>query len=145
MSHTYSQIFIHYVFAPKSRYPVFETDDRNLILKYMAGICKNYECFLEEGHIMPDHAHLLIKIPAKHSVSGIAKIIKANVSRFINTQTNYNCRFEWQEGYGAFSCSFSMLEIVKSYIRNQEEHHKSHKFEDEFRALLIKHGLSVSS
>ena len=116
-----------------------------MVLNYMEGICKNYECHIESGFIMPDHVHLLIKIPAKHSVAEIAKIIKGNTSRFLNTLPELKCRFEWQEGYGAFSCSFSMLEIVKSYIQNQEEHHKRHKFEDEYRALLIKHGLSVPS
>jgi len=111
----------------------------------MIGICKNIDCHLEKGYIMSDHVHLLINQHAKQSVSEIAKTIKANTSRFINTLPEMKCRFEWQEGYGAFTCSYSQIEIVKNYISNQEEHHRVHSFAEEYQALLKKHGLIVPS
>ena len=111
----------------------------------MAGICKNYDCKMLCGFVMSDHVHLLIIIPAKHSVAEIAKVIKANTSRFLNTQPDKKSRFEWQEGYGAFSCSYSMIETVQAYIGKQEEHHRKLSFADEYRALLIKHNIDVSS
>lgn len=94
---------------------------------------------------MPDHVHLLINIHAKYSVSEIAKVIKANTSKFINTQPFQKCRFEWQEGYGAFACSISMVETVRNYILNQEEYHRQFDFQQEYRSLLLKHGFDVSS
>jgi putative transposase len=145
MSHTYSRLFIHYVFITKSRYPIFAPEKRELVLNYMKGICKNYECHLESGFIMPDHVHLLINMPAKYAVAEIAKVVKANTSRFLNTLPELKCRFEWQEGYGAFTCSYSMIETINAYIRNQEEHHKQHNFQDEYRSLLLKHGLEMPS
>jgi REP element-mobilizing transposase RayT len=78
-------------------------------------------------------------------VAEIAKVIKANTSRFINTQTDSKYRFAWQEGYGAFSCSYSMLETVKSYIENQAEHHKNQDYKAEFQSLAIKHNIEVPS
>jgi putative transposase len=116
MPHSYTQILIHYVFAPHERFPVIKSDKQNLLVNYIAGICNNHDCHLIIGNAMPDHIHLLIQLPAKHSVAGIAKTIKANTSRFINTQTDNKFRFEWQEGYGAFSCSYSMLDTVHTYI-----------------------------
>lgn len=145
MSHSFTQIFIHYVFAPKSRFSQLTGEKRNLILNYMAGICKNYDCHLDCGFVMPDHVHLLINIPAKHSAAEIAKVIKANTSRFLNTQDDRKSRFEWQEGYGAFSCSYSMIEKIKTYIQNQEEHHNKQNYDEEFRNLLIKHNINVPS
>jgi len=145
MPHSFTQIHIHYVFSPKFQFPVLSGDKRDHILNYIAGICKNYDCHLLCGFLMPDHAHLLIHISATHSVAEIAKVIKANTSRWLNTQPDRKSRFEWQEGYGAFSCSYSQLEGVKEYIQNQEEHHKGQSFEDEYRALLLKHHIDVSS
>jgi hypothetical protein len=49
--------------------------------------------------------------------------------------------FAWQEGYGAFSVSSSNLENVARYIRKQEAHHRRFDFEEEYRALLKKHGV----
>lgn len=145
MPHSFTQILIHYVFAPQGRFPVIKTDKQNLIINYIAGICTNYDCKLICGNTMPDHVHLLIQIPAKHSVAEIAKTIKANTSRFINTQTDTKYRFSWQEGYGAFSCSYSMLETVKAYIETQEKHHQKHSYDDEYRSLLSKHNIDVPS
>jgi putative transposase len=53
--------------------------------------------------------------------------------------------FSWQEGYGAFSVSSSNLDQVVRYIQNQEAHHKKTSFEDEFRALLRKHGVEFEA
>jgi len=47
--------------------------------------------------------------------------------------------FEWQGGYADFSVSQSNLEEVKTYIANQQEHHRKLSFQDELRALLTKH------
>jgi REP element-mobilizing transposase RayT len=145
MPHSFTQILIHYVFAPQGRFPVIKTDKQNLIINYIAGICHNYDCHLICGNAMLDHVHLLVSIPAKHSVAEIAKVIKANTSRFINTQTDNKFKFAWQEGYGAFSCSYSMLETIKQYIQNQEEHHKKISFDEEYRSLLLKHNIEVPS
>jgi len=143
MPHSFTQILIHYVFAPQGRFPVLKNDKQNLIINYIAGICENYDCKLICGNAMPDHVHLLVNIPAKHSVAEIAKTIKANTSRFINTQKDNKFRFAWQEGYGAFSCSYSMINTVSEYIKNQGEHHQKHSFDDEYRNLLLKHNIEL--
>jgi putative transposase len=82
MPHSFTQIFMHYVFAPKSRFHILTGDKPNFILDYMAGICKNYDCHLECGFINPDHVHLLINLPAKHSVAEIRKSSKPTPAGF---------------------------------------------------------------
>jgi putative transposase len=145
MPNSFTQIYIHYVFSPKSRFPVLTDDKGDIIIKYMSGICNNYDCNLVCGNVMPDHVHLLVKLSAKHAISEIAKVIKANTSRFLNTRPERTFRFEWQEGYGAFSVSHSLVKTVSDYIGNQVEHHKKNSFGEEFRALLQKHNIQVPS
>jgi putative transposase len=64
--------------------------------------------------------------------------IKANSSKWMN---EHEKRFAWQEGYGAFSASVSNTAAVANYIRDQELHHRKLTFEDEYLALLRKHGV----
>jgi len=63
--------------------------------------------------------------------------VKATSSRFMGNN------FRWQEGYGVFAVSASQLDVVKNYIANQIEHHNKYSFEDEFRALLTKYGITL--
>jgi putative transposase len=57
------------------------------------------------------------------------------------TLSSQTARFAWQEGYGAFGVSKSNIAVVVRYIQDQERHHKKMSFEQEFIALLKKHGL----
>ena len=68
--------------------------------------------------------------------------MKRGSSRWIKTRGAGFQGFAWQGGYGAFSVSESQLEFVKQYISGQEEHHRKATFQDEFRSLLIRHGIA---
>jgi hypothetical protein len=65
--------------------------------------------------------------------------VKADSSKWVNEHQSLNQRFEWQSGYGAFSVSASQIDEVRSYIRNQEQHHRKLSFKEEFLAFLRKH------
>ncbi|HOZ00790.1 MAG TPA: IS200/IS605 family transposase [Candidatus Syntrophosphaera sp.] len=142
MPHSYTSINIHYVFSPHDRTCFDSVDTRKHINNYIRGLCHNLGCVCLASFVMPDHVHLLLRIPAKMSVAEVAQKVKGNTSRHLNTMPERNGRFVWQEGYGAFSCSQSMLEVVGTYIRNQEEHHKRQNFQDEFLSLLQRHEIS---
>ncbi len=62
--------------------------------------------------------------------------IKANSSRFVNERKFVKGKFYWQEGFGAFSYSYSQLDAVIRYIENQEIHHAQKSFKDEYRGFL---------
>ncbi len=85
-----------------------------------------------------DHVHLLFHLPPTLTLSKAISIIKANSSKWMN---EHGRGFAWQEGYGAFNVSASKVDTVAEYIRNQREHHAKMSFEDEFLALLKKHGI----
>jgi putative transposase len=70
------------------------------------------------------------------SISELMKTVKAKSSKYINDHQLTKKRFEWQEGYGAFSYSQSHIDNVYKYIANQEEHHKKQTFREEYIEFL---------
>ena len=141
MAHSHTSINIHYVFSPLNRHEIEPPEKRKSLYKFINGICQNLGCRVLAAYVMPDHVHLLVNIPAKLSVAVLAQKVKSNSSRHLNTLPDSQIRFAWQEGYGAFSCSYSKLETVVNYINHQEEHHETCSTEDEYGALLVRHNI----
>jgi REP element-mobilizing transposase RayT len=126
---------------------VFSTKDRrNAIAKewqprlwaYLGGICRNHEIIPLAIGGTENHVHLLIQLPPTIAPAKAVALLKANSSKWMGEQGH---AFSWQEGYGAFSVSSSNLDRVIRYIGDQDAHHRKTNFEDEFRALLRKHGV----
>jgi len=128
MAHTYTQIYIHYVFASQKRFRALNKERQIELFNYIAGIIQSLNCFVQCVGGMEDHIHILLGLHPTLSVSECAAKIKANSSRFINEKGWAFGKFAWQEGFGAFSVSQSKLEPVREYIRNQETHHKGRSF-----------------
>jgi REP element-mobilizing transposase RayT len=89
-----------------------------------------------------NHVHILFHVPPILALAKAVALLKANSSKWMG---EHGIKFSWQEGYGAFSVSSSNLDQVTRYIQNQEAHHRKTSFEDEFRALLQKHGVEYDS
>jgi len=138
MANTYTQLIIQLVFAVKHRDAMIHESIRQNVEKYMAGIIKNNNHVLLAQYCMPDHCHILVGLNPVQSISELAKEIKANSSRWINENKIIPFRFNWQEGYGAFSYSKSQLDVVVKYILNQKEHHKGKTFRQEYLEFLQK-------
>jgi putative transposase len=85
---------------------------------------------------MPDHVHIFIGMRSHQSISALMQNVKTESSKWINTQKFCSHRFEWQEGYGAFSYAKSQVDDVIRYIQNQEIHHRKETFLDEYRKFL---------
>jgi REP element-mobilizing transposase RayT len=105
---------------------------------YAAGICKKLEIVVLAVGGMEDHIHLLLRIPPTLALAKAVLSIKSNSSRWANEEGH---KFAWQQGYGAFSVSSSIVPMVIRYIQNQEAHHRRMSFDAEFLALLKKHGM----
>lgn len=142
MANTYTQVFIHYVIATKHRMRFLTAEIQQEIYAYSAGLIKTLNCFLQGIGGMDDHLHLLVGLHPTLAVSELAQKFKANTSRFINEKGWYAGKFQWQEGFGAFSVSQSGLEQVRKYIRNQAEHHRRQSFAGEYEELLAKYGIN---
>ena len=105
---------------------------------YLAGICKSHQMIAIAVGGTRNHVHILFHLPAALALAKAVQLLKGNSSKWMGEQ---GVEFAWQEGYGAFSVSSSVLGRVTEYIRNQETHHRKFSFEDEFRDLLKRHGL----
>jgi len=136
MASTYSQIYIQYVFAVKGRVNLLKKPWREDVFKYIAGIIKgkNQKAIIVNG--VADHVHAFVGLKPAMSVSDLVRDIKNNSSNFINEQKLLKGKFEWQEGYGAFSYSHSQIKNVYKYIDNQEEHHRKKTFKEEYFDFL---------
>jgi len=138
MANTYTQIYIHVVFAVQGRQNLIRSEHKDEVQKYMTGIVSRQHQKLIAINNMPDHFHLLVGLKPDIALSDLVRDIKAGSSGFINTKKWVRGRFEWQEGFGAFSYSHSQLTSVIRYIRNQERHHARTTFQREYRQMLDK-------
>ncbi|MBL0137689.1 MAG: IS200/IS605 family transposase [Bacteroidetes bacterium] len=138
MSGTYSKIYLHLVFSVKGRENLINPEWQDEIYKYIAGIIHNkgQKSIIVNG--FSDHIHCLIGIKPSILISDLVRDIKNNSSKFINTKGFVKGKFQWQEGYGIFSHSESQIDKVYNYILNQNEHHRTKTFKEEYIELLSK-------
>lgn len=136
MANTYTQIHIQFVFAVKFRNGLIHSSFKDELYQYITGIIKTNSHKMLAINGMSDHIHILIGMRPTQSISELMQIIKANSSKWINEKKFLNVKFEWQEGYGAFSYSKSHVQNVINYIQNQEERHKTKSFQEEYLEFL---------
>ena len=105
MANTYTQLYIHFVFAVKGRQSLIPKRHKSELHKYITGIITNKKQTVIQINSMPDHIHILVGMAPDLAVSKLVGIIKANSSKFINSKQWVAGRFEWQAGFGAFSYS----------------------------------------
>lgn len=142
MAGTYTNLLYHIIFSTKHREPVITADIEQQLHKYNAGILRNIEGICLEVGGMPDHIHILAKLPAKVSVSDALRTIKSSSSKWAGEHRAERASFGWQDGYAAFSVSTSQAQTVRRYICNQKSHHQRHDFRGELVGLLEKHGVA---
>lgn len=136
MPNTYSQITIHSIFAVKGRENFIFKEWRDDLHRYISGIIANKGGKSLAVGGWQDHVHILFGMPVTSSIAEFMSAVKANSSKWINEQHFVKEKFQWQEGYGAFSYAKSQRDIVVRYIMNQEEHHKIKSFKEEYKKML---------
>ena len=138
MANTYTQLHIQFVFAVQNRMSLIQPSWEEELFKYTTGIIKNHKHKLIAINGMADHIHLFIGLHPAQSISNLMQVVKGESSEWINNKRFINGKFQWQEGYGAFSYGHSQVTQVYNYIMNQKEHHKKRSFLDEYTELLRK-------
>ncbi|HTY11450.1 MAG TPA: IS200/IS605 family transposase [Bacteroidota bacterium] len=136
MANTYTQIYIHIVFAVKGRQSLLPESCRDELFKYITGIVKNRNQKLIAINGTADHIHIFVGMRPTITLSDLVRDIKAGSSGFVNKRNWVRGRFNWQEGFGAFSCSHSDIVRVVKYIEKQKEHHAKIHFRDEYLSML---------
>ncbi|REJ75382.1 MAG: IS200/IS605 family transposase [Acidobacteria bacterium] len=141
MPNTYSQIYIHVVFAVKGRRNLVDKSWREELYKYITGTVQNKRNKMISIGGIEDHIHMLIGLNPSQVLSDLVRDVKVSSTLFINKNRFVMRGFQWQEGYGAFTISREDIPAVAHYIENQERHHKRQSFEDEYKDILDENGI----
>src|ERR1022692_1463457 len=139
MAHTFTHLLTRIIFSTKDRRPLLDADLKDRLFPYLGGIMRAHDSKALIINGPTDHVHILASLAAKHSLSDLMRKLKADSSGWIHKHFPNQKSFAWQIGYGAFSVSHSNLAEVEKYIANQEQHHRTVSFQEEFVVLLKKH------
>ena len=136
MANTYSQIYLQVVFAVKGRKSLIQSEWKDELYKYICGVVngKKEKVYAIGG--VADHIHILLSVKPNILLSDLVRDIKCNSSKWINERQYVDGKFQWQEGFGAFSYTHWHLDTIINYINNQEDHHKKKSFKDEYLEFL---------
>lgn len=138
---TFTQMYVHLVFAVRNRENVLKKEIRPRIYEYISGILTSLGHKTIAINGTSDHIHVFFGLNPSKSVSDTVHDIKRGSSLFINENKLVNGRFSWQEGYGGFTYSRSQVENVYKYIQNQETHHAKRSFREEYLSFLEKYAI----
>ncbi len=141
MPQSLSYLLTHIVFSTKDRVPVLNAAVRPALHAYLATVARNADCECFRAGGVADHVHLAIRLSRTLTMAKLVEELKTSSSKWLKTQTPELAIFAWQRGYGAFSVGPSDLDALLLYIDNQEEHHRTRTFQDEYRAFLTKYGI----
>ena len=135
MSSTHLSLHVHVIFGTKHQRPLIRPEWREQLHAYMGGAARQIEVVPEAIGGVADHVHLLLGLRATHCLSDVMRDIKRISSLWVHEKIK-DQEFQWQDGYGAFSVSATMLSKVKNYIARQEEHHRTKTFQEEYVEML---------
>jgi REP element-mobilizing transposase RayT len=141
MSSTHLSLHVHVVFGTKYQRQLIALEWRHRLHAYLGGAAKTLEAIPESIGGVADHVHLLLGLRATHRLADVMRDLKRTSSLWIH-ETIGDQGFEWQEGYGAFTVSASLLGTVKNYIARQEEHHRKKTFQEEYLEFLKRSGVN---
>lgn len=140
MPSTHTSLHYHLIFATKNREPFITKEWREKLHEYLGGTVRGLGGTPQGVGGVADHVHLLTALKPTHCLSDFMRDMKKSSSLWIK-DTCGERRFEWQEGYAAFTVSPSARESVQSYIANQEFHHQTKLFREELIEVLEKAGV----
>ena len=143
MAHSFSNLLYHAIFGVKHRQAILAKPVRDKLFSYMAGIIQNHDGHPIEINGVEDHVHVLCLMSRKFTLAQLFEAVKADSSKWIKSKGLEYVEFYWQGGYGVFSVSESNCPEVKKYIEDQERHHQTMSYQDEFRWLCQKHGIVI--
>ena len=145
MASSLVKIDVHLIFHVKSTSVCLRNEDLPRVFAYIGGIIRTIGGVPIIVGGTSDHIHILSSLPATLSLADFVRIIKTNSSKWIKSLDVSYGRFAWQDGYGAFSVSPSILSQTIDYIKKQQEHHRKITFEEEYRAFLDAYHIEYDS
>lgn len=135
--HSYTKCRLHIIWNTLGSEKLLLTKKiRKDISKYLSDYSASKEIFMFCNYVNSNHVHILIDLPSNLSIEEIIKLYKGSSSYWINHNNLIKNKFRWGRGYSAFSVSESVLNKVIKYIKNQEEHHKTKNYTEEYKDFL---------
>jgi REP-associated tyrosine transposase len=141
VANTYTQLYIHFVFAVKYRAAMLHPSWDERLRLYITAIVQNHKHKMIAINNVPDHIHFFVGLNPNHAISDLMRVVKGDSSEWINNEKFTKRKFNWQDGYAAFSHSKSQVDSVVKYILKQQEHHQKTSFLDEYREMLENFGI----
>jgi putative transposase len=141
MANTFTNLNYHIIFSTRKRERLVMPAIEERVWSYLGGIAASMDAEPMRIGGVEDHIHLLLRIPAKHSVSKVVQTLKGSSSHWMNEEVMEHGHFAWQDGYAAFTVSKSSIAQVSEYIAGQREHHQTKDFKAEYISFLERHGV----
>jgi REP element-mobilizing transposase RayT len=145
MADSYASLYYHIVFSTKQREPWISQEIEQRVWSFVGGIADKFGMTPLRVGGLEDHLHVIVSIPTTMAVSRAAQLLKGGSSRWIRSTFPELTAFGWQDGYGAFTVSASMLPATLAYVENQRARHEAMSFEQEYRVILDRHGISYDA
>ncbi|HWP55450.1 MAG TPA: IS200/IS605 family transposase [Pyrinomonadaceae bacterium] len=124
MSHVFHQLYFHFAWATRSREPLVDRSWRPQLLELINEEVQTRGGFPIRHNAMPDHAHLLCRLPPTILIAEFIGQVKGATSFRVNKEIRPRFKLHWQEGYGVVTLRKDEIEKVSRYIDRQEEHHR---------------------
>lgn len=135
------KVYIHFVWSTKNRYPFLDSKElRTKVWHHIRQNAKEKRIFIDFINGYSDHCHCLVSLGIDQTIQKVVQLIKGESSFWINKNELTKEKFEWQDEYFAVSVSESMINKVREYIKNQEEHHTKKTFQQEYDEFISKYG-----
>ena len=141
---SYRQIIYQIVFSTKYRQKTIVQEHSRELYAYIMGIIKDKNCFLYRINGVEDHIHILSDLHPSIALADYLRVIKASSSSWLKKSGKFPKFTGWADGYGAFTYAWRDKDMIDNYIKNQQQHHKKETFEEEYRRLLIEHGVDIN-
>lgn len=133
----YIKTYIHLVWTTKNRIPFLNSLQlRNKVWHHIKENSIKKGIFIDYVNGYSDHCHCLISLGSNQTIEKVVQLIKGESSFWINKQKLTSQKFQWQSEYFAVSVSESMVDVVRNYIKNQEQHHTKKTFQEEYQELM---------
>ena len=134
------KVWIHLVWSTKNREPYLDKSIRQNVFAHIKENARKKDIYIDFINGYTDHIHCLISLGLDQTIAKTVQLLKGESSFWINKQQLTKQHFEWQDEYFAVSVSESVVDKVRDYIRNQEEHHKHKTFQQEYEEFISKYG-----
>ena len=139
---SYVKTWIHTVWGTKNHEPLLQKEFRYKLFDHIKENSKEKKIFIDSINGYTDHVHCIISLNADISISKTLQLIKGESAHWVNNLKLLRGKFEWAHEYFAVSVSESIIDKVRKYINNQEEHQRKISFKEECDEFFRKYNFS---